>query len=333
MRASRSISSRSEASSAGVGSATPSSSASWPACRIAIGVRSSCARSATRSRRICSCRSSVSGHLVEGGRQFAQLAGGADLADPGGAVPVRHGPGHRDQPRHRAGDPPGHRKPGQQREQCGQPGRPGDGPQQRGQQHAVGGAEAGTGGPGQDHADPLAPDHDRGAGLRCRSAPRSRARRRWYGRPGRGSGRPRRSSRPGPGPGKGRHLPSCSARSQAAPAATAIALVSSVCCRVASAETSAAANAAVSPASSATAASATARNASASRRPSVSPRARRPAARRISHRGPGPAGSRRPARSGRSGDRPDRPRSCGAGSSRASRRCAHSLRTHTPAPG
>ena len=60
MRASRSTSSRSEASWPGVGSATPSSSASWPACRTAIGVRSSWATSATRSRRSCSCRSSVS---------------------------------------------------------------------------------------------------------------------------------------------------------------------------------------------------------------------------------------------------------------------------------
>ena len=49
------------------------------------------------------------------------------------------------------------------------------------------------------------------------------------------------------------------------PAATAIAVVSSVRCRLASPDTSAAVNAAVSPASSATAASATARNASASR--------------------------------------------------------------------
>ena len=59
MRASRSTSSRREPSSAGVGSATPSSSASWPACRIAMGVRSSWATSATRLRRICSCRSRV----------------------------------------------------------------------------------------------------------------------------------------------------------------------------------------------------------------------------------------------------------------------------------
>jgi hypothetical protein len=63
--------------------------------------------------------------------------------------------------------------------------------------------------------------------------------------------------------------------SQAAPAATAIALVSSVRCCLAKAETSAAANAAVSPASSATAARATARKASASLSPSASPRAAR----------------------------------------------------------
>jgi len=41
IRARRSTSSRSEPSSAAVGSAAPSSRASWPACRIAIGVRSS----------------------------------------------------------------------------------------------------------------------------------------------------------------------------------------------------------------------------------------------------------------------------------------------------
>ena len=65
-------------------------------------------------------------------------------------------------------------------------------------------------------------------------------------------------------------------RSHAAPAATAMALVSSVRCWAARAETSVAANAAVSPASNATAASATETNASASRRPSVSPRPARP---------------------------------------------------------
>jgi hypothetical protein len=59
------------------------------------------------------------------------------------------------------------------------------------------------------------------------------------------------------------------------PGRDAIALVSSVRCCLARAETSAAANAAVSPARSATAASATARNASASRSPSASPRAPR----------------------------------------------------------
>src|SRR5579859_4908831 len=60
MRASRSTSSCSDASWSGVGSVTPSSSASCPACRTATGVRSSCATSATRSRRSWSCRSRVS---------------------------------------------------------------------------------------------------------------------------------------------------------------------------------------------------------------------------------------------------------------------------------
>src|SRR5215469_12008341 len=60
IRPSRSTSSRSDASCCGLGSATPSSSASCPACKIAIGVRSSCATSATRSRRSCSWRSRVS---------------------------------------------------------------------------------------------------------------------------------------------------------------------------------------------------------------------------------------------------------------------------------
>ena len=53
----------------------------------------------------------------------------------------------------------------------------------------------------------------------------------------------------------------------------------------------------------------------------------------ISHRGRGPAGTRRPSRSARSGAGPDHPRSCGAGSSRASRRSAHTPRTHTRGPG
>ena len=60
MRASRSTSSRNDASWSGVGSVIPSSRASWPACRTATGVRSSCATSATRSRRSWSCRSRVS---------------------------------------------------------------------------------------------------------------------------------------------------------------------------------------------------------------------------------------------------------------------------------
>ena len=115
--------------------------------------------------------------------------------------------------------------------------------------------------------------------------------------------RPRRCGRPGPAPGTGRPRPSCRSGPRPRPAATAIALVRSVRCWLARAETSAAANAAVSPASSATAASATPTNASASRSPSASPRAARQpggAAPAVSHRGPGRAGTRRPARSARS---------------------------------
>ena len=96
------------------------------------------------------------GHLVERGRQFAQLAGRGHLADPGGALPAPHGPGHGDDPLHRAGDPPGHGQPGQQRQQRRQPGRARDRPQQLGLQAAVGAAQAGTGEPDHDLADPVA---------------------------------------------------------------------------------------------------------------------------------------------------------------------------------
>ena len=113
------------------------------------------------------------------------------------------------------------------------------------------------------------------------------------------------------------------------PAATAIALVNSVRCCLARAETSAAAKAAVSPA----------------RQRDRQERQRQPQPERITtgtaprragtvtHRGPGRAGTLRPARSPRSADPQDPPRSCGAGSSRANRRSAHSLRIHTPVPG
>ena len=103
------------------------------------------------------------GHLVEGRGQVAQLARGPDLARPRGAVAARHGPGHRDQRRDRAGDPPRHRQAGQQGQQRGQPGRAGDGPQQRGPQQGVGGTEAGSGEPDQGRAQVLAAHHDGGA--------------------------------------------------------------------------------------------------------------------------------------------------------------------------
>ena len=121
-------------------------------------------------------------------------------------------------------------------------------------------------------------------------------------------------------------------RSQAEPAATAIASVSCARCRLARLDTSAAAKAAVSPASRATAASATREE---GQRQAQADRvtAGRGAGRPVSHRGRGRAGNRRPARSARSAGRPGPPRSCGAGSSRASRRCARTPRTHTRAPG
>ena len=53
----------------------------------------------------------------------------------------------------------------------------------------------------------------------------------------------------------------------------------------------------------------------------------------VSHRGPGPAGSLRRARSGRCAGCRGLPRSCGAGSSRASRSSARNLRTHSRARG
>jgi hypothetical protein len=112
-----------------------------------------------------------------------------------------------------------------------------------------------------------------------------------------------------------RQVGSCPApfRSHAAPAATAIALVSSACCRVARAETSAAANAAVSPARSAIAARATEMNASASRRPRGAAARCGPRA-AVSHRGLGPAGIRRPSRSARSPGCPRPAQPCDAGS-------------------
>jgi len=114
-----------------------------------MGVRSSWAISATRF------------------RQLSQLAGRADLACPRGAVPGRHGPGHRDQPGDGPGDPPGHDETGEQGKQGSQPGCPGDGAEQRGLQDAVGGIEPGTGGTGHGRADTLAPDHDRGPRLQA----------------------------------------------------------------------------------------------------------------------------------------------------------------------
>ena len=53
----------------------------------------------------------------------------------------------------------------------------------------------------------------------------------------------------------------------------------------------------------------------------------------VSHRGPGPAGTRGPARSARCGDCRGLPRPCRAGSSRANQRSAPAPRTHAPVSG
>ncbi len=139
---------------------------------------------------------------------------------------------------------------------------------------------------------------------------------------GRGSGHWLRSAPPGPAPRQAVRRPAILAVPRVAAAATAIALVSSACRRAARAGTSAAANAAVSPAGRAAPASGSETNAGASRRQGA-----------VSHRGPGPAGTRGPARSARSPGCPDPARSCGAGSSRANQRSAPALRTPSPVSG
>ena len=197
----------------------------------------------------------------------------------------------------RAGDPPGHRQAGQQGQQRRQPGRARDGLQQRGPQQGVGGAEAGAGEP--DQSLPRCwPWTTTGAlERRCRVGGET------------GGGRPRRAR---PCRGSAASTPLLAARSSsgdrsadaqlsfrshAAPAATATALARRC--------------AAGRPAT---------RRPRRRRRPSARPAAppppaprqegqrepqpervaagRRAPGRDLSHRGPGPAGTRRPARSG-----------------------------------
>ena len=110
------------------------------------------------------------GHLVEGGRQLAQLTRCRDLPDPGGAVAPAHRPGRRDQLPHRPGDPPGHGQPRQQRQHRRQPGRPGYRPQERRLQGVVRGSEAGAGEPHHGSADRRAAHDDGGPALRAGGA-------------------------------------------------------------------------------------------------------------------------------------------------------------------
>jgi trimeric autotransporter adhesin len=276
IRASRRTSSRSELSSAVVGSATPSSSASWPACRMAMGVRSSWATSATRLRRICSCRSRAPAIWSKA------------------AASSRSSAGARISPTRAARSPAAMARVTAMSRVTGR---------------VIRRATASPVTRASSAARPAAPAMARSsAASRTRSAAlspepvdrTSAVPTRWW---------PTTIGRLDPGPvaalksdeatttrpprsrirtavpvlvASSRTGERSSAdqvslfRSHAAPAATAIALASSERCLAARAETSAAANAAVSPASRATAASATPTKASASRRPSAPPRPSRP---------------------------------------------------------
>ncbi len=252
-----------------MGSASPSSSASCPACSTATGVRNSCATSATRSPRSCSCLSMVSA--------IWSNAAASSRSSPG---PVT-GPA-------RAARCP--RPIARVTAMIFSTGR------------VIRLATASPVSMAASAASPAAPAMARSSATsRARSAlPRPAPVNRTTASPARS---PRttigvpvgwlaaRAPKPGDdattwpdrsriwisaptlaarsSTGDGSAAAQLSFRSHAAPAATAIALVSSVCCRLARAQTSAAANAAVSPARSAIAARATEMNASASRRPRV----------------------------------------------------------------
>ena len=272
MRASRSTSSRREASSPGVGSATPSSSASWPACRTAIGVRSSWATSATRARRSCSCRSSVSA--------IWSKAVASSRSSPGaGICPTRAVRSPRPIARVAAISFPTGRvirpataSPVSSASTAASPAAPAIA--RKSAVCRVWFAAARPEPVNLTTAAPTGVPRTTMAALPCGLAARSaKPRETATVRPAWSrisASAPTRAARSSTG--------STSAdvqlswRSHAVPAAVAIALVSSARCRLARLATSAAANAAVSPASSAIAASATAANASASRSPIASPR-------------------------------------------------------------
>jgi len=108
------------------------------------------------------------GHLVDRGGQLAQFARRSDVADPGGAFAASHGPGHRDDPLHRASDTPGHGQAGEQREDRGQSGGAEDGLQQVGLQSTVRAGQPGIGEPDDGLPDRLAADQHRRALFRGR---------------------------------------------------------------------------------------------------------------------------------------------------------------------
>ena len=285
------------------------------------------------------------GHLVERGGQLAQLGRAGDRADPGGAFAASHGPGYRDDPLHRPGDPPGHGQTGEHGQHRGQPGRTPDGPQQVRLQRMVGAGQPGTGEPDDGLTDPVAAHQHRRALLR-RSRLRGETRRGDDDlagliadldlRPGPGGqvqhrgqvGRvPALAAVPGAGrggrdragqirpllAGQGRDIRGGERRGEPGEQGHRGQRDREEGQRQPQAERAAAGRRG---------------RRRAGRR---SGRGRRAAG--VSHRGSGPAGTRRPGPSARSAAGPGPARSCGAGSSRASRWCAHTPRTHTRGPG
>src|SRR5580693_2072634 len=272
MRAIRGTSSRSDASWSGVGLVIPSSSASCPACRTATGVRSSCATSATRSRRSWSCRSRVSA-IWSNAVASSRSSPGADTS------PTRAVRSPRPMARVTAMMRSTGRvirramaSPVSKASTAASPAAP-----KMARSRSVRSTWSALASPelvNRTTAWPTRSPPTRTAALCSGAAPCAAKRgeaittrpawsRIWTSAPVRVA----RSST-----GDRSAEPQLSPRSQAAAAAAVIALVRSARCWLVRAETSAAARPAVSPASRATAASATERKASASRRPRVLPR-------------------------------------------------------------
>ncbi len=268
------------------------------------------------------------GHLIERGGEFAQFARPAHLPRPGRPVAACHRPGHRDQPGDGAGDAPGDSEPGDEREQRGEPGGPRDGSQQRRPQDVIGAAETGRGEADEDGAD-LAPiDHHGharlgfvgrreavGAGDRVtRVIAQLQLHATALGQVADG-----REVGAGPAPvgvpRAGRRYREGACQLVALPVGE-LGHVDGGEHRGEHREQG----------------DRRQRDAEERQRQPQPERAAALRRRRLSHRGSGQAGSRRRARSRSPGGRPDPPRSCGGGSSRASRPCARSRRTRSPAP-